>query len=111
MYLSGRVLGFDLAGYVVGRGSACNRFNVGDAVFAMAEFTQRGALAEYCVIKEERCALKPEHLSYEEAASLPLVGQTTWQALVELGHLQARQKVLILGGSGGTGLFDLAHLP
>ena len=97
------LLGFDVAGYVVAAGKDCRRFHVGDEVFAMADFTQRGALAEYCVIKEDRCAKKPQHLTYEDAAELSLVSQTSWEALVERCNLKAGQKVLVLGGAGGTG--------
>ncbi|MFP3435236.1 NADP-dependent oxidoreductase, partial [Paraburkholderia sp. SIMBA_061] len=66
-----------------------------------------GTFAEFIAIKEDAVALKPKALSMEEAASIPLVGLTAWQALVERGQLKKGQKVLIHAGSGGVGTFAI----
>jgi NADPH:quinone reductase-like Zn-dependent oxidoreductase len=105
------VLGNDLAGTVTAIGAGVTRFKVGDAIYARLDKHRIGAFAEYAVVREAVAAPKPVNLTFEEAASLPLVGLTAWQALIDLGHLQAGQKVLIHAGSGGVGTFaiQLAH--
>lgn len=97
------VLGHDLAGIVVAVGANAKRFSTGDAVYARARDGQIGAFAERVAVKEGDVALKPANLSMVEAASIPLVGLTAWQVLVERAHLKAGQKVLIHAGSGGVG--------
>lgn len=101
------VLGNDLAGDVAAVGSAVTRFKPGDAVYTRLDKGRIGAFAEYAVVSEKSVAKKPERLDYVEAASLPLVGLTTWQALVDLAALRAGQKVLIHAGSGGVGTFAI----
>lgn len=66
-----------------------------------------GAFAEYISIHENDLALKPKNLSMVEAASIPLVGLTAWQALVEIANLKQGQKVFIQAGSGGVGTFAI----
>ncbi len=95
------ILGNDFAGTVVEVGSQVIKFKVGDEVYAKTD--QTGAFAEYAVIKDTSLALKPQNISMQQAASLPLVSLTAWQALVEVAKLQAGQKVLIHAGSGGVG--------
>ncbi|MBN6102215.1 NADP-dependent oxidoreductase [Xanthomonas sp. CFBP 8703] len=95
------VLGHDVAGVVLRVGAGVRRFKPGDAVYARAN--RIGSFAERIVVKESALALKPANLGMEEAASVPLVALTAWQALVEMARLQKGQKVLIHAGSGGVG--------
>lgn len=97
------VLGHDVAGIVTGVGAGVTRFAAGDRVFARAGDFHIGTFAEKVAVRESDLALAPASLSPAEAASLPLVALTAWQALVEVGRLQAGQKVLIHAGSGGVG--------
>lgn len=101
------ILGNDLAGVVVRVGSKVQRFKQGDEVYARPDDDRIGAFAEFIAIKEESLAIKPAKLSMEEAASVPLVGLTAWQALVEKANLKKGQKVLIHAGSGGVGTFAI----
>jgi len=105
------VLGNDLSGIVTAIGESVTRFKVGDAIYARLNEDRIGAFAEFAVVREGAAALKPTNVTFEEAASLPLVALTAWQALVELGKLRAGQKVLIHAGSGGVGsvAIQLAH--
>lgn len=96
-------LGNELAGVVVQRGAKAGRFQVGDAVYARPAATRIGSFAERIAVHEADLALKPAALSMEEAASIPLVALTAWQALVERARLQPGQKVLVHAGSGGVG--------
>jgi len=97
------VMGFDVSGVVLEVGTKVTKFKKGDEVYSRPNTIEAGALAEYAVVKEEDVALKPATLSHAEAASIPLVGLTAWQALVSKGNLQKGQKVLIQAGSGGVG--------
>ncbi|KAE9131730.1 hypothetical protein PF007_g4012 [Phytophthora fragariae] len=97
----------DLAGKVVEVGSDVKDYQVGDEVYAMLWFDATGTFAEYLNVDTKRVALKPSNMSLNEAAGVPLAGQTSWQALVTYGKLQEGQRVLILGGSSGTGLFAI----
>jgi alcohol dehydrogenase len=99
------ILGNDLAGVVVRVGSRVRRFKPGDEVYARPHKDRIGTFAEFIAVKENGLALKPTALTMEEAASIPLVGLTAWQALIEKGQLKKGQKVLIHAGSGGVGTF------
>ena len=101
------ILGNDVAGVVVRAGSRVRRFKPGDEVYARPGKDRIGAFAEFISIREDDLALKPERLTMEEAASIPLVGLTAWQALIERGNLEKGQKVLIHAGSGGVGTFAI----
>lgn len=101
------ILGNDVAGVVVKVGSRVRRFKPGDEVYARPHHDRIGTFAEFIAMNENDVAIKPKKLSMEEAASLPLVGLTAWQALVERAHLKAGQKVLIHAGSGGVGTFAI----
>jgi len=101
------ILGNDLAGVVTRVGSQVRRFKPGDEVYARPDKDRIGAFAEFISIREDSVALKPERLTMEEAASIPLVGLTAWQALIERATLQPGQKVLIHAGSGGVGTFAI----
>jgi NADPH:quinone reductase-like Zn-dependent oxidoreductase len=97
------ILGNDMAGVVVRVGTRVTRFKPGDEVYARPDKDRIGTFAEYIAISEADLAHKPTTLRMTEAASLPLVGLTAWQALVERADLREGQKVLIHGGSGGVG--------
>ncbi len=97
------VLGNDLSGVVSDVGARVTRFKKGEAVYARLDKDRIGAFAEFAVVREGAAALKPANATFEEAASLPLVALTAWQALVEIGKLSANQRVLIHAGSGGVG--------
>ncbi len=101
------ILGHDVAGTVVKVGPRVRRFKPGDAVYSRPDDFRIGAFAEFIAIKESSLALKPEKLTMEEAASIPLVGLTAWQALVEIANLRKGQKVFIQAGSGGVGTFAI----
>lgn len=101
------ILGHDLAGTVIAIGSDVRRFQVGDEVYARPRDHRVGTFAERLAVHENDVALKPKNLSWTEAASLPLVGLTAWQALVEVGKVRKGQKVFIQAGSGGVGTFAI----
>ncbi len=101
------VLGHDVAGTVVKVGRKVRKFKVGDEVYARPRDHRLGTFAEFIAINEADVALKPKNLSMEEAASIPLVGLTAWQALVEVGKVKPGQKVFIQAGSGGVGTFAI----
>jgi NADPH:quinone reductase-like Zn-dependent oxidoreductase len=96
-------LGWDAAGVVAELGSAVTGLQVGDAVYGVPNFPGDGSYAEYCAAKASQWARKPQRLSFTEAAGAPLAGLTAWTALFEYGKLQAGQRVLIQGASGGVG--------
>jgi alcohol dehydrogenase len=97
------VLGHDVAGVITRVGSRVSRFKVGDEVYARPSDFRIGTFSEYIAIHESDVAFKPKTLSMEEAASVPLVALTAWQALVERANLKKGQKVFIQAGSGGVG--------
>ncbi|HYV61959.1 MAG TPA: NADP-dependent oxidoreductase [Bryobacteraceae bacterium] len=101
------ILGHDVAGVVVRVGSRVRRFKPGDEVYARPADGRIGAFAELIAIKEDDVAIKPKTLTMEEAASIPLVGLTAWQALIERANLKEGQRVLIHAGSGGVGTFAI----
>jgi len=101
------ILGHDVAGTVVRAGSKVQHFKPGDEVYARPRDGRIGAFAELISINEADVALKPKNLSMEEAASIPLVGLTAWQVLVERARLRKGQKILIHAGSGGVGTFAI----
>ena len=101
------VLGHDVAGVVTKVGAHVQQFKVGDEVYARPADHHIGTFAEFIAIKEVDVAIKPEKITMEEAASIPLVGLTAWQALIEKGNLKKEQKVFIHAGSGGVGTFAI----
>ena len=100
-------LGHDVAGVVIKVGSKVSKFKIGDEVYSRPADYRIGTFAEYIRIYESDLALKPKNLTMEEAASIPLVGLTVWQALVEKANLKKGQKVFIQAGSGGVGTFAI----
>ena len=101
------ILGHDVAGVVVRVGPRVRQFKPGDEVYARPDDFRIGAFAEFIAIKETSLAIKPKALTMEEAASIPLVGLTAWQALIQKANLQPGQKVFIQAGSGGVGTFAI----
>ena len=93
--------GVDVAGEVVSVGRDVTRFHRGDAVFGAA----RGSFAEYVCARESKLAAKPDNMSFEEAACVPIAGLTALQGLRDKGKLAPGQKVLINGAAGGVGTF------
>ncbi|WP_307364516.1 NADP-dependent oxidoreductase [Microbacterium murale] len=102
-YKTPLVLGHDLAGTVIRTGSKVQGFTPGDRVFGRPRDGRIGTFAERIAIDETDLALAPTSISPVEAASLPLVALTAWQALVVRGKVQQGQKVLIHAGAGGVG--------
>ncbi|MEK6261609.1 MAG: NADP-dependent oxidoreductase, partial [Planctomycetota bacterium] len=101
------ILGNEAAGVVIQVGPKVRRFKVGDEVYARPHQDRIGTFAEFISMSEGDVAIKPKALSMEEAASIPLVGLTAWQALIERADLKKGQKVLIHAGSGGVGTFAI----
>jgi NADPH:quinone reductase-like Zn-dependent oxidoreductase len=101
------ILGHDVAGVVVKLGSRVRQFKLGDEVYARADDFRIGTFAEFVPVKETSLALKPASLTMEQAASIPLVGLTAWQALIDRAGLSKGQKVFIQAGSGGVGTFAI----
>ena len=101
------ILGHDVAGVVVKVGKGVRQFKPGDEVYARPDDFRIGTFAEFVPIKEASLALKPRGMTMEDAASIPLVGLTAWQALVERAGLKKGQKVFIQAGSGGVGTFAI----
>lgn len=99
------ITGFDVSGVVVQTGSSCKLFKAGDKVYAKSPFPKCGALAEYIAIDEDIVSIKPKNLTFAQAATVPLAGLTSYQAMLHSGKLKEGQKVLINGSSGGTGSF------
>ena len=97
------ILGNDVAGVVVRVGRRVRRFKIGDKVYARPPQDRIGSFAELIAMNEDAVAIMPKRLTMEEAASMPLVGLTAWQALIEKANLKKGQKVLIHAGSGGVG--------
>ena len=97
------ILGHDLAGTIVKTGPKTKRYKVGDEVYSRVDDFRIGTFAETIAVKETSLAAKPRTLGMEEAASVPLVALTAWQALVDVAGLRAGQKVFIQAGSGGVG--------
>lgn len=100
-------MGSDLAGVVIKTGDRVTRFKMGDAVFASVFDLGTGSLADFAVVPESAAALKPTNLNFVQAASVPMVGLTAWQALTERARVQPGEKVFIPAGSGGIGTFAI----
>ena len=101
------ILGGDISGVVERVGSNITKFKSGDPVFAYVSLDNSGGYAQYAVVTEREAAPKPKSLTYVEAAAVPIVALTAWQALIDTAKLKAGQTVLIHGGSGGVGSFAI----
>ena len=99
--------GYDIAGTVEKVGGKVSKFKVGDPVYAFMTIPTGGGYAEYALAKQNQVALKPATISFVEAAGVPSVALTAWQALVDKANLQSGQTVLIHGASGGVGMFAI----
>jgi len=100
---AGTTPGFDVSGAVESVGQGVSKFKAGDEIFAMVDLRRGGCYAEYAIVKESEAARKPAKISHTDAASVPLVALTAWQALFDAGKLEQGQTVLIHGGAGGVG--------
>jgi NADPH:quinone reductase-like Zn-dependent oxidoreductase len=100
-------MGSDLSGIVVAVGSLVTRFKMGDSVFASIFDLGIGSLAEFAVVPESAAAIKPANLDFVQAAAMPMVGLTSWQALKVRANLKPGQKVFIPAGAGGIGTFAI----
>ena len=96
-----RVRGRDVAGVVEAIGTGVTRFKPGDEVFGTAE----GSFAEHVSAREDRLALKPANISFEQAAATPISGMTALQAIRDAGKVKPGQRVLVIGAAGGVGSF------
>jgi NADPH:quinone reductase-like Zn-dependent oxidoreductase len=101
------ILGGDVAGVVEKVGSKITKFKLGDPVFAYVSLDNSGGYAQYALVTEREAAPKPKSLTYVEAAAVPIVAMTAWQALIDTAKLKSGQTVLIHGGSGGVGSFAI----
>src|SRR5579884_3440986 len=101
------VPGSDIAGIVEKTGTKVTKFKPGDAVFGYMELKRGGGYAQYAVARETEAALKPQSISFTEAAAVPIAALTAWQALVDTANLVSGQTVLVHGGSGGVGTFAI----
>jgi alcohol dehydrogenase len=101
------ILGLDVSGVVEAVGSKVQKFKVGDEIWSSPRHTRPGTYAEYTCIDEREAAFKPKNITHEEAASIPLVGLTAYQCVVEKGRLQKGQRVLVQAGAGGVGSFAI----
>lgn len=97
--------GADIAGEVEAIGPEVARFEPGDPIYAMLDARHGGGCAEYALVRESSAASKPERLSFEEAAAIPLAALTALQALRDKGELAEGERVLVNGASGGVGHF------
>jgi NADPH:quinone reductase-like Zn-dependent oxidoreductase len=95
--------GMDASGVVEKVGSKISKLKTGDPVYAFFTLEREGGYAQFAVARENEVVRKPAALTYEQAAAVPAVGSTAWQALIDEAHLGAGQTVLIHGGSGGVG--------
>lgn len=96
-------LGWDAAGIIEEVGAEITGFQKGDKVYGIPNFPGDGSYAEYFVAKATSVAIKPQNLTFTEAAGVPLAGTTAWGGVVDYGKIQPGQKILIHGAAGGVG--------
>ncbi|MDT2772187.1 NADP-dependent oxidoreductase [Enterococcus durans] len=101
------ILGWDVAGEIAAVGSEVQDWQVGQAVFARPETTRFGTYADYTIVDDHLLAKKPDSVSFEDAAAVPLAGLTAYQALFTHGKLKAGERVLIHAGAGGVGIYAI----
>jgi NADPH:quinone reductase-like Zn-dependent oxidoreductase len=95
----------EVSGVITAVGDGVDRFRPGDEVYGRISFTRNGAAAEYVAVETADLAIRPRTIGHVESAALPLAALTAWQALVDHAHLKADEHVLVLGGSGGVGVY------
>ena len=107
----GAVPGHEFSGVIAAIGKDVEDFEVGDEVYGMNDWFEDGATAEFCITLSQNIARKPETLSHEAAASVPLGALTSWQGLIDRAKLEPGERVLVQGGAGAVGLYavQLAH--
>lgn len=101
-------LGFDLAGVVIAKGDNVRNFNIGDEVYSKVPWEQMGTISTHSLVREDMVSLKPKNISFNEAAGLPLASCTVYDAL-KISDVKKGSKILIIGGSGGTGSFAIQY--
>jgi NADPH:quinone reductase-like Zn-dependent oxidoreductase len=101
-----KILGSDIAGEIVDVGASVKKFKIGDAVYGDLSGTW-GGLAEYVCASEDKLAMKPGRMSFEDAAAIPQAGMLAVQGLLDKGQLQRGQKILVNGAGGGVGTFAI----
>lgn len=106
--VTARILGWDAAGDVIAVGADVENFAIGDQVFYAGDITRPGSNSEYQLVDERIVGKKPQSLSFNEAAALPLTSITAWEALFERLGISpdgedAGKSILIIGGAGGVG--------
>ena len=101
------ILGSDIAGVIEAVGGEVKKYKVGDEIIGSLEWAKQSAFAEYVATKEQFITYKPNNLSLQQSAAIPLAALTAWQGLFDHGNLQAGQKVVIHAAAGGVGLFAL----
>lgn len=101
------IFGWDISGTVKEVGERVEDFKVGDEVVGKAELKKPGGFAEYIVMEDKLLVNKPENVSYEDAAAVPLTSMTAWQMLKDKAEIEAGEKVFIHAGSGGVGSFAI----
>jgi NADPH:quinone reductase-like Zn-dependent oxidoreductase len=100
-----KAIGIDFSGIVEKAGDTITNFKAGDAVFGLLDVFKCGALADYVVVKESDIATKPDNISFEQAAALPVTGMSALQIIDQLAAIGSGQEVLINGATGGIGMF------
>lgn len=100
-------LGWDVSGEVAAIGEKVSHLKIGDAVYSRPDIAKNGSYAEYQTVVADEVALKPNSLSWQEAAGVPLAALTAWQSLYEIAKLEAGERVLIHAGSGAVGQFAI----
>ncbi|RAL24098.1 NADP-dependent oxidoreductase [Thermoflavimicrobium daqui] len=101
------ILGWDAAGTIIEIGKNVTKFKIGDEVFTRPDISRNGTYAEFVAVDEQLVAKKPKNISFEEAASIPLVGLTAWQCLIDFADIKNGERVLIHAGAGGVGSFAI----
>ena len=99
--------GMEVAGVIEAIGAEVTSFKVGDAVYGDLSNHEFGSLSEYLCVNEKALALKPEKMSFEEAASIPHASMLAYEGLIDAGNIQPNQKILINGAGGGMGTFAI----
>jgi len=97
------ILGWDVSGVIEKIGSEVHDYKVGDEVYSRPDVTRPGTYAQYVAVRAKEISAKPKSIDHINAAALPLAGLTAWQGVLQHGKLQAGQKILIHGASGGVG--------